>query len=177
MGGTKQTFTSDATQLLRDYEKIAKANTKLEEQLRAQIRQNQKAEQAQERTNKTAKNSTAQAVGQVRSMAASYVSLGGAIAIANQALEEQRRINSEISGKQVALASAQSDLIVNTSSEDVGAVKEFLASIRKANTDVGFGDESVLTSAASNLASTCSTFSRNTGSTRSRRPSTFWLKN
>jgi len=153
MGSTKQTFTSDVSQVLRDYEKMAKANTKLEEQLRRQILASKKAATTQQKSAGALRQTASAAVGQVRSMVAGYASLSGAIMLVNRGLQEQNQLNSEIAAKQNSVAGSQSGLLINSLGESDATVEKLFTRIRSINKSTGFGDEAKLTDAVSNLVS------------------------
>lgn len=139
MGTTTQTFTGDASNLEKAYQSLAKevarlesANQKLAGQMAAQS-------DGVARGMKSQENAIGSALSSVKSYATGFLSVGAAVALANKALEEQRRLSKEIADTNIEAGKSQGDVLTNLVGVDPGEQRRILGEINRIQRDTGFG--------------------------------------
>lgn len=146
-----QVFTGDASQLQREYEKLAKSVATLEGKLgQATAKSEQHAKKEVEGMSKT-QMAARNALGQIEQLALSYVSFEAVIAAVNTQLEIQNRLQNAALEKQLEIAGSQSNLALNTLDE-----KEFqraVVEVDKIAREESFAGRDKLTNAAAEAIS------------------------
>jgi hypothetical protein len=151
MTTVQQVFTGDASQLQREYEKLARSVTTLEGKLgQATTKSEQLAKKEKEGMNGM-QAAAKSAAGQLQQMALSYFSVEAAIAAVNTQLEIENRLQTAALDKQMSVAGAQAGLALNTLDEK--EFKRAVAEIDVIAKDTQFAGQDKLTSAAAEAIS------------------------
>lgn len=172
MAKVKQTFTGDASQLKREYDKLLQGQVKLEEQMRQVTAEARKTGKNQfSGFNKGAKA----AVKNLASMAAGYFSIQGAIQLLNAELEKKRQLEDGARVAALRVADAESQVIKNIgiSNPDVDkdVVQRFINDVKGIQADTGFQSAApLLNAAAATLSATGGDLKRTVGILRSSAP-------
>lgn len=141
MGSHKQTFTGDSSQLQAEYEKILRANVKLEQQVQQLADKTDKLAAAQKGQHQEQQSGFDKAVTGLGRMAASYVSVGTAVNLMKQAItaaiDEQRKLSDEAKDITVKVAESQSQLFRNMIGVPTAQKQAFVAQIREISERTG----------------------------------------
>lgn len=113
MTTVKQVFTGDASQLQREYEKLAKSVATLEGKMGQAAKASERAA-AKSEDLAGSHASLNGAIKQVQQLAMSYLTYEAAISAANAELEIQNRLQTQAFDKQIGVAQSQASLALNT---------------------------------------------------------------
>jgi hypothetical protein len=148
-----QKFTGDTSQLMREYDKILAAQSKLEQKLVDATNAQKMAAREQMGFGSAIEKQNQRGMASIQNMAAGYIGIGGAIAgvtaglqAYNSMLEDSKRLSMEIAEQQKATAAAQADALKNFAGLETVKKQETLDEIRKIGLRTGFADEASLIS-------------------------------
>jgi len=142
----KQEFKGDPSDLARAYDKLFDKMEKLE-------RQSRRAAAASRRQSRGIKAAVSGQVAAVGRLAAGYLSVGSAIRIYQQHIENAKQVAEEARQTNLTLADSQAKVLKNIGNVSNSQAISFLESLKEINRESKFGDEKQINLAASSVLS------------------------
>jgi len=153
VAGVKVKFDGDKTQLEQAYRDLAASHAKLENQVAKLGQVSAKAAKDQLQGQSSANAAVRAGIDDVKSMAASWLSVGGLISAAGSQLQEFQRIQEAATRETESVGRSQSKLLFNLAGSSTEDRSGFLAEISKIQKDTSFPDiKQLYDTASSSLA-------------------------
>lgn len=153
MGTVHQTFTGDAKGVLKELEKMQRANTALEEKLNRVAMASAKASRESRTQASSLTQYSQRAASGLQQWAMGYVSLQSAIQLVNNALAEQKRLSEEAIKTQSNVAGGQAEVLKNLGDVSDIQGKQFLARLDQLRAETGMSSVVPVQMAAGSILS------------------------